>query len=143
MGQVSVTISSFNGTHRFLSNFYPAPVTLAGEVYRTVEHAYVAAKTNDTFVRATIRGIAKPGDVKRVGRKIDLRADWDSVKLTVMEDLVRQKFQVEPLRTWLVATGDQELIEGNHWGDRFWGMCQGTGENHLGKILMKVRGELK
>jgi predicted NAD-dependent protein-ADP-ribosyltransferase YbiA (DUF1768 family) len=43
----------------------------------------------------------------------------------------------------LIDTGDQELIEGNWWGDVIWGVCNGKGENHLGKILMEVRKELK
>ena len=42
-----------------------------------------------------------------------------------------------------MATRDRVLIEGNDWGDTFWGMTDGEGENHLGKILMRVRAELR
>lgn len=72
------------------------------------------------------------------------RRDWEHVKLKVMEDLVTLKFFAHPeLAEKLVETGDEELAEVNWWNDRFWGICQGKGCNHLGKILMKVREELK
>lgn len=62
-----------------------------------------------------------------------------------MSGLVRQKFnhRYPELRTKLLSTGDLEIIEGNHWGDTFWGVCNGTGENHLGRILMQVREDLR
>lgn len=136
-------ITSFHGEHRFLSNFWPAGVVLDGELYPSVEHAYVAAKTLDTAERAKVRAVEKPGDVKRLGRKLQLRPDWDAVKLGVMADLVAQKFQHPELREKLLATGDTTLVEGNTWGDTFWGVCRGKGANHLGKILMATREQLR
>jgi predicted NAD-dependent protein-ADP-ribosyltransferase YbiA (DUF1768 family) len=59
-----------------------------------------------------------------------------------MEDLLRQKFQNPYLKNKLLATGNAEIEETNSWGDVFWGICKGVGENHLGKILMKIRSEL-
>jgi predicted NAD-dependent protein-ADP-ribosyltransferase YbiA (DUF1768 family) len=56
---------------------------------------------------------------------------------------VREKFKNEELAQLLIDTDDHELIEGNWWHDYFWGVCNGKGENHLGKILMDVREELK
>jgi predicted NAD-dependent protein-ADP-ribosyltransferase YbiA (DUF1768 family) len=56
---------------------------------------------------------------------------------------VKDKFSRNPeLRVKLLNTGDLQLVEGNYWGDTFWGVCNGKGENHLGKILMRVRKEL-
>jgi len=132
----------FTGAHRFLSNFWPAPVEFEGLIYTTVEHAYVAAKTTDQATREHINQIASAGDVKRYGRKIKMRSDWDGIKLELMGQLVRRKFEHADLAKLLLATGDAELVEGNHWGDRFWGVCNGHGQNHLGKILMQVRAEL-
>jgi predicted NAD-dependent protein-ADP-ribosyltransferase YbiA (DUF1768 family) len=61
-----------------------------------------------------------------------------------MTMVVRAKFtQNRILADKLIATGDTELIEGNNWRDYFWGMCNGKGKNNLGKILMKVREELR
>jgi len=56
---------------------------------------------------------------------------------------VREKFKQEDLKQMLLDTGDQELVEGNTWNDTFWGVCRGEGQNNLGKILMKVRMELR
>lgn len=138
-------IDKFSGYYRFLNNFYlPAAVVLDGVPYPGVEHAYQAAKSDDVIMRAIVRQAATPGAAKRIGQRLLLRHDWEQVKLLVMEDLVRQKFTNHPeLGQALLDTGDAELIEGNHWGDTFWGVCNGVGENHLGKILMKVRQELR
>jgi ribA/ribD-fused uncharacterized protein len=135
-------IDSFSGPYRFLSNFYPSPVKLGGVVYSTIEHAFQAAKTLDNTARLAIRDAATPGIAKRMGRTVALRLDWEKIKVEVMEGLVRQKFRRNPFRRWLLNTGEAELIEGNHWGDRFWGVCLGTGRNELGKVLMRVRSEL-
>jgi ribA/ribD-fused uncharacterized protein len=132
-------ITEFEGEFRFLSNFYPSPVMLDGIEYPTVEHAYQAAKTIDTAERDRIRNAKHAGTAKKLGRKVTLRPDWEAVKLQVMEDLIRRKFSIPDLKDMLLATEQEELVEGNYWGDTFWGVCEGVGQNHLGKILMKVR----
>lgn len=136
-------IDKFEGQYRFLSNFWPCTVFYEGMIFPSSEHAYVAAKTLDVNKRAEIAEVETAGQVKRLGRKLVLREDWDEVKLSVMEEIVRNKFLQNPqLAGMLVDTGDEELVEGNTWGDVFWGECQGVGGNHLGKILMKIREEL-
>lgn len=72
-----------------------------------------------------------------------MRDDWERVKLAVMLDLLRQKFAHADLRAQLIATSDDVLVEGNTWGDTFWGMCNGVGLNHLGRLLMQVRAEVR
>jgi len=136
-------IKEFQGKYRFLSNFVDAPVQLDGFWYDSVEHAYQAAKTLSEVEREVVRKMDKPGDVKRFGKKLTLRPDWESIKLGIMLDLLRQKFSDPTFKRCLLETGDQELIEGNKWHDTFWGVCNGVGENHLGKLLMQVREELK
>lgn len=136
-------IKGFNGRYRFLSNFAPAKVIWDELEYPSVEHAYQAAKTLDLSVRRKIRNAEKPGDAKRAGKNVPLRADWEQVKLSIMEKLVRKKFQISDLKRALLNTGDSLLEETNKWGDTFWGVCNNRGENHLGKILMKIRDELK
>lgn len=137
-------IDAFTGRYRFLSNFYPVTVSLDGIFYPSVEHAYQAAKTTDPEERVRVRRARTPGLAKRRGQRVTLRAGWDEVKLGIMYDLVLQKFTRHAiLARQLSSTGDQELVEGNYWGDTFWGQCPvGAGFNHLGKILMRVRGEL-
>jgi len=136
-------IDSFSGDFRWLSNFAEAPVVLDGVEYPTTEHAYQAAKTTDCAERDAILRCATPGRAKRMGQEITMRWDWDDVKEAVMLDLTRQKYTLPEYRKWLLATGDREIVEGNTWGDTFWGVCNGVGENKLGRILMQVRDEIR
>lgn len=134
------TISSFTGEYRFLSNFYPAFLEIGGWVWRTSEHAYQAAKSLDPQDWKDIQECVSPGAAKRMGRVITIRPDWEEIKLSIMEEIVTEKFHQNPdLLKKLLDTGNAELIENNHWGDTFWGVCRGVGENHLGKILMRIR----
>lgn len=137
------TIARFDGEYRFLSNFAPSVVWHDGIKYPTVEHAYQAAKTFDFAERWRISQLPTPGQAKRAGRRVVLRVDWMQVKRTVMRELLVQKFVLNSeLRQKLKDTGTATLIEGNTWGDTFWGVCNGEGRNELGIILMQVRGLL-
>ena len=132
-------ITSFDGDYRFLSNFAASEVVLDGLKYPTVEHAYQAAKTMSLASRLVIRAAGTAGMAKSLGRRVAIRDGWDNVKIDVMRDLLRQKFERKVYQDALFATGEAELIEGNTWGDTFWGVCRGLGENHLGKLLMDIR----
>jgi len=137
-------INSFSGKYEFLSNFYPVRIKYQGIIYPTSEHAFQASKSLDPEVRKRFSTYKTPGIAKRMGRKVDLRPDWESVKVKVMMQIVYRKFRQHPvLAKRLLATGNQDLIEGNTWNDTYWGVCRGQGKNYLGKILMKVRKELK
>jgi|SRR5665213_750705 len=137
------TIHAFIGEWDFLSNYYPAPVPLDGDLYPSVEHAYQAAKTEDAGWREQIREAPDPDEAKRLGRASPHRADWDQVKLPLMRELVGAKFRDSVLRERFMATGDAILVEGNDWGDTFWGSCNGQGANHMGVILMDLRARLR
>lgn len=139
------TIDSFRGKYYFLSNFFPAEVTYNGLTYQNNEAAFQAQKTYSKEERIEFTTL-EPRDAKRRGRRVRLRRDWEQVKDRIMEEIVRAKFsQNEELKEQLLATGDAQLVEGNRWNDRYWGVDirSGVGENHLGKILMKVRSELR
>lgn len=91
----------------------------------------------------TFAAFGSASQAKAAGKKVLLREDWDQIKVDVMTEVVRLKFQQNPeLRTKLLSTGDALLVEGNWWKDTFWGVCNGIGNNHLGQILMKVRSEI-
>lgn len=136
-------IDRFDGDYAFLSNFYPAPLVFEDIPYLNAEAAYQSAKTLNMNVRRQFMNLSG-GQAKRMGKKIDLREDWLLVREDVMYRVVYAKFYYNPdLRKLLLDTGDVELVEGNYWGDRFWGVCGGTGENKLGKILMRVRSEFR
>jgi ribA/ribD-fused uncharacterized protein len=135
-------ISSFTGKHFFLSNFYPCSVSYEGIVFPSSEHAYVAAKSDDVRDREYIATISSAGKAKQYSKRLILRNGWDSMRIAVMRDIVRIKFSCQELSTFLLDTGGEELIEGNYWGDTFWGQSPiGVGQNNLGKILMEIRSE--
>lgn len=152
-------INKFEGRWRFLSNFWPCQIEHQGIKYPSVEHFYVAMKVNDQQLingvyytpgdfREMIAKIKNPADVKKLGNKIKLRSDWEEKKLKVMNWAVRQKFRDPKLIELLLMTEGREMIEGNFWHDTFWGVCscpkcKDIGQNHLGKILMEVREEVK
>lgn len=136
-------INSFSEKYFFLSNFYPSKIEFDGRIYPTVEHAFQAAKTLNKKERQLIQMEFSPAGAKRLGRNVLLRSDWEDIKISIMQELVTKKFQDESLKEKLLQTYNEELIEGNHWRDTFWGVCNGVGENHLGKILMKVRNQLR
>jgi ribA/ribD-fused uncharacterized protein len=153
-------INSFSGRWAFLSNFYLCKITHQGIVYPSSEHYYVAMKVKEdqlingkmcpaSDVREMISKISTPGQVKRFGRSLSIRKDWDSVKLKAMEWVIREKFTKHPdLKEMLIQTGNEEIIESNYWHDIFWGVCTcekcgNKGENHLGKLIMKIRDEIR
>ena len=138
-------ISSFSGEYRWLSNFWLVQISPLGDgiVYQSVEHAYQAAKTDNLSDRVIISNLSTPGQAKRFGRTLTIRKDWEMVKEDVMLTSLRCKFSFgSGLASQLLQTKDSILEEGNSWGDVFWGVCNGVGENRLGKLLMQVRTEL-
>lgn len=141
-------IDGFSGEYSFLSNFYESPVTaLWDDAHKvevpTVEHAFQAAKAGVRDDFYSICSSPNAGASKKQGRRITLRPDWEEVKLEVMKRILREKFAQRPLRQRLLNTGEAMLVEGNTWGDRFWGVSRGAGDNHLGRLLMEVREELR
>ena len=138
-------IREFKGQHRFLSNFYMVPVEFEGEYYPSSEHAYMAAKTLNPSIRKQIAACATPAEAKKMGRSIKLRDGWDVMKYEVMLSILRAKFTGSAMQYKLLLTCNAELVEGNWWGDKVWGVCLKTGEgqNLLGKALMQVRKEIQ
>lgn len=137
-------ITSFDGEHRFLSNFYRCSIVMDNHEYQSVEHAYQASKILVDDLRQPFRSYnVTPGDAKRMGRRLPIRTDWEQVKLNIMKRLLLVKFTQSYFLNLLMRTDDLELIEGNTWGDTYWGVYAGRGENHLGKLLMEVRTELR
>jgi len=150
-------IASFTGEYDFLSNFSRA----AGEI--PVEYGYQARKSLTRDGADWVRAAPGPGEAKRRGRQVPCRPDWDEVKRRVMLEIVLAKFTDPYLGARLVATRGRTLIEGNTWGDRYWGAVADTqvppgagllpvwpdwqggiwiGHNWLGRILMMVRDVL-
>lgn len=142
-------INCFDGKWAFLSNFYWNEIEHEGIVYPTNEHFFQAMKTLDNDERRQIANCLTPGQAKRMGRRVALRSDWESVKEDVMLLGLCLKFADEQLADWLLETDDEELIEGTTWHDNEWGNCSCPkctnieGKNKLGKLLMRVRDMIK
>lgn len=142
-------INGFDAEYAFLSNFYDCPVMYNGLKFLNTEAAFQAAKClNEAEAREFC--FLPPNQAKRRGRRITLRPDWEAVKYDIMLEIVRCKFtQNVELQAKLLATGDEELVEGNWWHDNIWGNCScdhcinKEGKNWLGNILMQVRDELR
>lgn len=133
-------IVAFRGEHWFLSNFSPSSIHWMGWDCETVEHAFQLNKTLDTREQKAIAGAPTPDEAKRLGRLVTLRVDWDAVKDEVMSRLLLLKFSThDNLRDQLLRTGERELVEVNTWGDTYWGVCAGVGQNRLGISLMATR----
>lgn len=139
---VDQPISGFFGPFRFLSNFWSASVILDGVTYPSTENAYQAAKTHKHLRSAFVHCTAS--QAKQLGRGVSIRDEWNTVKVDVMCDLIRQKFAPgTALASQLINTKDSLLVEANTWGDTFWGQCDGNGRNHLGRLLMIQRDYLR
>lgn len=138
-------IIEFKGEYRWLSNFVEVEVEWEGRIYKSVEHAYQSAKSLDKEWKRFCRSDVSSGKVKRASKDIEIRDDWEAIKKSVMKNLLIKKFSDERFRSKLLATGNTYIIEGNTWGDTFWGvdMKSGEGENILGLMIMEIRSSLK
>jgi ribA/ribD-fused uncharacterized protein len=143
---MAIHFFSKSETHREFSNFAPFGIELDEAWWPTVEHYYQAQKFADAELRAKIRKAEKPPIAKGLAdkNKAIIRPDWDQLKDEVMYRAVRCKFERhDELKALLLATGDEELVESAPT-DTYWGVGRdGTGQNKLGKILMRIRDELR
>ena len=138
-------ITEFKGEWEGLSNFAPCHIFAREFEFPTLENAFQALKCIKDSDAARFVSLS-PGDAKRLGRRVDLRPDWERVKVSIMKSLLRQKFLSKPEYTCLLlSTGYARLEEGNTWGDRFWGVClpKREGKNMLGRLLMEIREEIR
>lgn len=132
-------IRGFFGEYRWLSNFTPCKIIYEGLEYPSSENAYQSAKTLDPDIKLTLANCS-PSESKKYSKLVELRPFWDEIKYQVMFQICLDKFTRNPeLGTLLIDTGDRYLEETNHWQDTYWGVCDGIGQNNLGKILMDIR----
>lgn len=131
------------------SNFSPHGIYLQGSFWLTVEHYYQAQKFVGSPCSALINVIHQapsPEAAAALGRDRthQVRLDWENVKISVMRTAVLCKFLTHlDIQAILISTGEQLIVE-NSPVDYFWGCGRDrTGNNHLGKILMNVRHQLR
>lgn len=140
-------INIFRGEHAWLSNMYECGIEYKDYLFNSVENAYMWEKNPEDPEWLKMCLVYSAGKIKRESKAITIRNDWDEIKLNVMETLLTIKFNQEPFKTKLIETGDQNIVEGTLWGDSFWGVDlkvnPNYGENHLGRLIMKIRDQLK
>jgi hypothetical protein len=136
-------IKGFFGPYRWLSNFHLCSCVFEGVTYPSSENAYQAAKAAPEARVSFYR--CAPNEAKQLGRLVVLDPKvWTSMRLRVMGQILLSKFTLNmDLQQQLLGTGAKYLEETNWWNDRYWGVCDGTGENQLGRILMDIRTELQ
>ena len=132
----------FRNEFWFLSNMSPSPMKIGGVRYTCAEAAFQACKLEDKSKRVMFENLSGM-EARRLGRSVRLRKDWNQVRVDAMRWIINIKFKNPELAEKLVATGDTPLVEENAWNDKFWGVCNGKGENWLGRILMEKRAELR
>jgi ribA/ribD-fused uncharacterized protein len=138
-------IRRFRGAYGFLSNF--ATCDVAG--WRSVEHAFQAAKTDSPEWRLRIQNAPTAALAKRLGRQVPIRENWEEIKVDQMRALLRLKFKQEPFRSRLLETEEAVIIEENDWHDNFYGVCRCErctdvpAQNWLGRLLMEIRDDLR
>lgn len=147
MAKPSGKVLIFLGDYFFLSNLYMANIMQSGEVYKSAEHCYQAARCARRSEREKILNAETSKSAKVLGRFVIERHHWDVDKIRIMEKILRLKFRDRKLKKQLQKTGDMELINQNYHHDLEWGVCgcthhMKTGQNMLGKILMKIRANL-
>ena len=129
----------FRNNYYFLSNMFPCTISYNGRTYKCVESAFQAQKDlSNAYKFEEIDGFA----AKKYGRRVNLRKDWDNVKVKIMKEILIAKFTQNPELLTKLKDITEPIIEENTWNDTFWGVCNGRGENHLGKLLEEIKVEL-
>jgi len=134
-------ITEFKDEYRFLSNFFHAPIKIGRHnVYPTNEHAFQALKCVNPDDHGQVMSAKTAAEAKKLGKQVIIKPNWNEIRNDVMFFINMVKYTThQDLKQRLLATGSRELIEGNWWKDIYWGVCEDVGENHLGKILMRIR----
>jgi ribA/ribD-fused uncharacterized protein len=138
---------------RCLSNMWDSPFTLEMNTsdhgkqliaWRSAEAAYQACKVANPPLAHYLRFTRmNPFEAKKAGKTLYLREDWDEVKTKVMWHILKAKFTQNSTMKIMLLNTDEELIHDCPWGDRYWGVTNGVGENVLGLQLMKLRDILR
>lgn len=150
-------LDGFQGDYEVFSNFHRLSTPIIIDLpfnsdnskpykFYDVECAFQASKTYDIDAIKQMVIFSKnnqQGKAKRFGRKVQLRTDWESIKIDVMRELLRTKLSVSNLfMLTLIKSYPKIIAETNYWGDTFWGVCNFVGKNNLGILLMELRSEL-
>mmetsp|Transcript_79064 Transcript_79064/g.164223 ORF Transcript_79064/g.164223 Transcript_79064/m.164223 type:complete len:164 (+) Transcript_79064:52-543(+) len=124
------------------ANFLPCRIEEDGIVYRSAEHYFQAHKTEDLAMRKAI-GSVDFNQVYGAGQRVQLRPDWEAVKLKVMLEAAELKYRQNPELAAALLSTKGEITFSPSAG--FWGVDErtGQGENWNGRIHAAVRAKLQ
>ena len=142
-------VSSFNDSYAFLSNFYYSQIKYEGHTFMTLEHCFQAQKAVTDQDKRVIMSAPTPEKARKLGNDMKLREDWEEVRLKILTECIRIKFEPDStLADKLIGTGSKLLVDGNYSHEMFYGSClcddhkNQPGQNILGKSLMRWRNRL-
>ena len=141
-----MVIRFYTPEYYVFNNFSAHAIEFRGELYPTSEHAYQTAKCTDPRGREAIRNARSPSQAKVLANETYRAAkdpDWGSKKVAVLEEILRAKLAQHPeAQEALRKSGNEDIVEDSPT-DYFWGEgADGSGENMLGRLWMKIRSEL-
>lgn len=131
------------------------PIEHNNLIFSSVENAYMYVKCPHCIVENEGKDISweqfcltmPPNIVKKKSKDLPVHTYWGDIKLKVMYTFLLKKFSQEPFKSKLLATGNENIIEGNYWNDTFWGVDlkqnPNIGENWLGRLIMDIRLKLR
>ena len=139
-------INQFRGDFYFLSNMYECDIEFNKNKFKSIEHAYIYHKYDNIEIKKLALSDIDGKVLKIESKRFKKVKGWDDIKLKLMYELLKVKFNKTPFKEMLISTNDCNIVEGNSWNDTFWGVditqTPNIGENHLGRLIMKVRDEL-
>ncbi|MCX4353834.1 MAG: NADAR family protein [Lachnospiraceae bacterium] len=143
---MAIYFYKINEAYGCFSNFSHYGFELDGKWWMTSEHYFQAQKFHNTKYEEMVRLLDNPMKAAEMGRdrSLPLRKDWEEVKDAVMEKAVMEKFkQNKEIREVLLSTDKESIVE-KTTDDYYWGCGKdGSGQNKLGKTLMRVREKLR
>ena len=131
-------ITSFTGNYDFLANTFPNPIKYNGIIYICADSAFWAQRVKDENARKKFKRLSA-NEARKKALQAEPVENWDAIKISIMEDILIEKFKDPVLKKHLLATNKLSLINGNTYRDNYWGIYNGSGKNRLGKLLEKVR----
>jgi len=137
-------ITRFEGFYSFLNNDNPYRIKLGDLEYPNITSAYYASLTTDYDQMLELTTLT-PKEAREFSLRISYKENWNLLKVSIMEELLRIKFNPDSaLFRLLLDTQDSQLKFYNDHGDIFWGInsfSPDEGKNVLGGLLMNIRDE--
>lgn len=138
-------VTFFEKEYYMLSNWSAHSIIIDGVEYKTVDHAYHAAKFDDPKIKLKISTANSPLMAKKVASDFShlqkQLTQEDRIKIVKRLNIIKVN-QHKEVSDALIKSGHAEIIEDSPFDD-FWGIgADGKGRNEMGKIWMEIREQI-